>query len=297
MNQLFAHSENIRSTSPRRRANLPVRLKPIKDNIEPLYPRIAPSKNQKLRIALYSHDTMGLGHKRRNLSIAQTLGASALEADILMISGMSEANNFAMLPGVDCLTLPALHKSRDGQYRSRRLDISLDEIIELRSRVIRATLASFAPDVFIVDNVPRGAMGELDGTLEDLRDCGKTHCVLGLRDVLDEPAAVERDWQCRQNDLVIEAYYDAVWVYGDREVYDSVREYNFAPETNAKLHYMGYLDQTSRLQFADSASRQALDNLNLPSLGRMVLCAVGGGQDGVELAEVFVKTKFPQLNG
>ena len=31
------------------------------------------SKKGKLRIALYSHDTMGIGHMRRNLLIAQTL--------------------------------------------------------------------------------------------------------------------------------------------------------------------------------------------------------------------------------
>lgn len=249
-------------------------------------------RNRKLRIALYSHDTMGLGHKRRNLLITQTLGSSALDADILMISGMSEANNFSMSPGVDCLTLPALYKNSDGQYRSRRLDISLQEIINLRSQVIRTTLETFVPDVFIVDNVPRGAMGELDATLEHLHDRGQTYCILGLRDILDEPSVVRRDWQRSQNDRVIRDYYDAVWIYGDPQVYDSIEEYNFAPETNAKLHYMGYLDQTARLQFVDEASKRALDTLNLPS-GRLILCSVGGGQDGMQLAQVFANTKFP----
>src|SRR5262245_48905567 len=36
---------------------------------------------QRCRIALYSHDTMGLGHMRRNLLIAQTLACSSLPAD------------------------------------------------------------------------------------------------------------------------------------------------------------------------------------------------------------------------
>ena len=92
----------------------------------------------KWRIVLYSHDTMGLGHKRRNLLIAQTLGISAINADILMISGMGDGNQFQIPPGIDYLTLPALHKSTDGQYQARRLDISLTEIITLRSQIIRS---------------------------------------------------------------------------------------------------------------------------------------------------------------
>lgn len=248
--------------------------------------------NRKLRIALYSHDTMGLGHKRRNYLIAQTLGSSALDADILMISGMSDASSFSMPSGVDCLTLPALYKENNGQYRSRRLDISLQEIITLRSQVICTSLTTFAPDVLIVDNVPRGAMGELDPTLEYLSKRGKTYCILGLRDVLDEPSAVRRDWQHHDNERTIRDYYDAVWVYGDRTVYDPIQEYQFSPETIAKLHYMGYLDQKARLSFVDEASKRVLDILNLPS-GRLILCSVGGGQDGAQLAETFARAKFP----
>lgn len=87
------------------------------------------------RIVLYSHDTMGLGHKRRNLLIAQTLGTSAIDADILMISGMGDGNQFQIPSGIDYLTLPALHKSTDGKYQARRLGLSLKEIITLRSKI------------------------------------------------------------------------------------------------------------------------------------------------------------------
>ncbi|HEX9203338.1 MAG TPA: glycosyltransferase, partial [Vicinamibacteria bacterium] len=41
-------------------------------------PRGAP--RQRPRVVLYSHDTMGLGHMRRNLLIAQFLTAAGLEA-------------------------------------------------------------------------------------------------------------------------------------------------------------------------------------------------------------------------
>jgi predicted glycosyltransferase len=250
------------------------------------------SNARKWRIALYSHDTMGLGHKRRNLLIAQTLGCSALETDVLMISGIQDASNVPTPPGVDCLTLPALHKNIDGQYQARRLDLSLQEIITLRSQVILTTIKTFKPDILIVDNVPRGAVRELEPTLDYLRTQGKTQCILGLRDVLDDPTSVHRDWKRIANEEAIQNYYDAVWVYGDPAIYDLAQEYRFNAKTLAKLRYTGYLDQRNRLKFVDMDSVQALKSLNLPS-ERFVLCLVGGGQDGARLAETFALAELP----
>ncbi len=255
------------------------------------------SNGRKWRIALYSHDTMGLGHKRRNLLIAQTLGCSPLEIDVLMISGIQNASSVPTPLGVDCLTLPALYKNIDGQYQARRLDLSLQEIIKLRSQVILATMKAFEPDIFIVDNVPRGAVRELDPTLDYLRTQGKTYCILGLRDVLDEPATVQRDWRRGANEEAIQTYYDAVWVYGDSAIYDLAQEYNFHPKTVAKLRYTGYFDQRQRLKFMDIESIQAFKSLNLSS-GKLALCLVGGGQDGALLAETFACAELPKdMNG
>lgn len=250
------------------------------------------SNTRKCRIALYSHDTMGLGHKRRNLLIAQTLGSSPLKPDVLMISGIPDVSNVPTPPGVDCLTLPALHKNIDGQYQARRLDLSLQEIITLRSQVILTTIKTFQPDIFIVDNVPRGAVRELDPTLEYLHSQGKTHCILGLRDILDEPATVVRDWKRAGNEEAIHTYYDQVWVYGDRNIYDLAQEYTLQSKTVAKFRYTGYLDQRYRLKHLNLDTVQAFKSLNLPSEG-LVLCLVGGGQDGAMLAETFAHAELP----
>lgn len=247
---------------------------------------------RKLHIALYSHDTMGLGHKRRNLLIAQTLAESSLPTSILLITGMGEASNFDIPSGIDYLSLPALHKHVDGKYQSRRLEVPLKDIIALRSQTIQAALAAFKPDVFIVDNVPRGAVGELNSALEYLKSQQQTHCVLGLRDILDAPAIVHREWQRAANEAAICEYYDAVWVYGDPTVYDPVREYNFSAEVANKVRYTGYFDQRQRLQFTQSEAHELLASLELPP-GRLALCMVGGGQDGADLAEAFAHAPLP----
>jgi predicted glycosyltransferase len=155
---------------------------------------------------------VGIGHMRRNLVIARALAGAPLEAVILMIAEAREANVLALPPGGDCLTLPALRKEFDGACRPRYLDISLRELVRLRAQAIATALEAFRPDVFIVDHLPRGALQELDPSLVDLRRRGLTRCVLGLRDVLEDPARVQADWAAAANEAVIRDYYDAVWI-------------------------------------------------------------------------------------
>lgn len=250
------------------------------------------TQRRALRIALYSHDTLGLGHFRRNLLLAQTLARSFVGADILMITGAREASAFAVSPGVDMLTLPGLYKMDDGKYRPRRLSLDVKELIVLRSSTIHTALSVFQPDLFIVDNVPRGAVRELDPILALLRRCMRTRCVLGLRDVLDHPDAVRDEWKRADNLRAIREFYDAVWVYGDPHVYDMVAEYNLPPDLAEKLTYTGYLDGRAHLEAADVPER--VPESPSGTTGPLHLCIVGGGQDGAPLAELFACSVLPE---
>src|SRR3989442_9445285 len=249
-------------------------------------------RSSRCRVALYSHDTMGLGHMRRNLLLAQALRHSRLQAVVLMIAGAREASLLTTTAGVDCVALPSLWKAGGGHYPPRHLAVSLEELLALRARTAGAALEAFDPDVLIVDNVPRGALRELDPVLESLRARGRTRLVLGLRDVLDDPVTLQREWARAQNQDAVRRYYDAVWVYGDPTVYDPVREYAFPPDVAAKVRYTGYLDQRARLKFVRHDGRGPAAALGL-SPGWLALCLVGGGQDGAALAEAFVEAELP----
>jgi predicted glycosyltransferase len=172
------------------------------------------------------------------------------------------------------------------------MDVSLRELIALRAKTIAAALEAFVPDVLVVDHLPRGALRELDPSLAELRVDGRTRCVLGLRDVVEDPARVRRDWRALANEDAVRDYYDAVWIYGDPAVYDQVREYDFAPEIAAKVHYTGYLDCRVRSAFGEATNAELLAALpEMPE--RLLLCMVGGGQDGANLAEAFAQAELP----
>lgn len=234
---------------------------------------------------------------RRNLLIAQTFAHASIHTSILMIAEAREAGVFAMPPGTDCLTLPALRKEADGQYRPRRLSINLKDIISLRMKTIRVALEAFNPDILIVDHLPCGALGELTPALEYLRTRGGIRCILGLRDVLDDPLTVRREWLRDANEEAIREYYDAIWIYGDPVIYDAVREYGFSPDVAAKTRYTGYLDRRTSKRAVDLGCADPLANLGLPP-GRLAVCLVGGGQDGARLVKAFANADFPpRMNG
>ncbi len=161
----------------------------------------------------------------------------------------------------------------------------------MRSEILRSTIESFQPDVFVADKVPLGVGGELEPALQVLKS-HNAHCVLGLRDILDAPAQATRDWRQQQYDRAIREYYDSVWVYGDQRVYDVAREYGLQQDVASKLQYVGYLD---RSQSSGRCSKRA----DLPpehlasSQNRIALCMVGGGEDGALVASTFAKSNFP----
>lgn len=236
-----------------------------------------------LRVALYSHDTQGLGHIRRSLAIATALSTLRPRPQVLLLSGARQAASFDLPPGTDLLSLPSIHKDRAGDYHAEHLALPIDELLRLRARTLDAAVEAFQPDLLVVDKVARGFGGELAGTLGRLADDPGTVVVLGLRDVLDAPDVVAREWEADCTIAAIREYYDAVWIYGDPRLYDLASECDFPADVVAKVAYTGYLPPAS------PAVADATTSIQRP----YDLCVLGGGQDGHAVADVFLRAEHP----
>lgn len=242
------------------------------------------------RIALYSHDAQGLGHMRRNIAIAQAL-AGAAPSSILLVAGAREAALFPLPEGTDTLTLPALGKDGNGVYRSRSLNVDLDQIVRLRAHSLCAALAAFEPDVLIVDKLPSGIENELSHSFGLLEAMG-TRLVLGLREVLDEPAQVSADWRRSDAMAVLRRHYHEVWIYGDQHVFDPVAEYAIPADVAGMVRFSGYIDRLAADRTAEQAARRR-KQLELPD-GHLSVCLLGGGEDGYRLADAFARCRMPE---
>lgn len=248
-------------------------------------------QNHAPRVVLYSHDTLGFGHLRRNLLLARALKSLPCAPDVLLIAGMHEAGAFDIPEGVDLITLPAYAKQCDGSYEPRRLSIGLRQLTDMRAGMVLAAVKGFQPDLMIVDNVPRGAQEELDPTLSWLARKTNARVVLGLRDVIDTCDKVRRQWLKKRNFEAISSFFSDVWIYGDPRFYNLVDEYQLGDVVGAKARFTGYLkrDVAAVAEQAAKSQRHVIGDDARP----YVLCMVGGGRDGLPVCRAFATAKLP----
>ncbi len=129
----------------------------------------------------------------------------------------------------------------------------------------------FDPDLFIVDKEPLGLRGEVEGTLAMLRERG-TPCVLGLRDVMDEPGLLAPEWERKQVVPALQRYFDDIWVYGLPQICDPLEGIDLPDSVRKKMTYTGYLKRS----LPKICPHVTLEKIDDPFL----LVTVGGGGDG-----------------
>ena len=239
-----------------------------------------------MRFFFYSHDGMGLGHVRRHIAIAAALHEKSPEIQILLATSVDEVASLGLPPNVDTLKLPGLRKIANTQYAGRRLGIPSGDMHNLRSAVLCEAVNAFRPDLVLVDKHPFGAAGELTPALNVAKAAG-ARLVLGLRDVLDDPAVVKREWtRDRLQDRVCD-YFDLAMVYGTRSIFDPIERYQLPAELAARTKYCGYVvNQASCPWCTDGFPHLTqLEPVSHPT----VLCTVGGGEDGFFLLKSFLR--------
>jgi predicted glycosyltransferase len=106
-----------------------------------------------------------------------------------------------------------------------------------------------------------------------------TPLVLGLRDVMDDPAALAEEWQRKNAIPALTDVYDHIWIYGLPEICDPLQGVRLPASVRAKIRYTGYL-------------RRSVLEMDRPLLAvnpfagqPYVLVTTGGGGDGAEVID------------
>jgi len=232
------------------------------------------------RILIYSHDSFGLGHLRRCRTIAHSLVEQFKGLTILILSGSPIIGNFDFKARVDFIRIPGVIKLYNGDYTSLGLHIDLEDTLSIRESIIRHTANSFAPDLVLVDKEPLGLKGEVADTLRMLKS-RDTRLVLGLRDVMDEPHLLKKEWSNGLAVAAMEDLYDDIWVYGLEEFMDPLESMDLPSSVRNKMIYTGYLPRT--------LPREHDLPKTLDVEEPYMLVTTGGGGDGVELVDWVVR--------
>ena len=237
------------------------------------------------RLLFYTHDSFGLGHFRRSLTIASYLARHIDGLSILMLTGLDSAASFEAPAGVDFVKLPGIWKSGADTYRSRHLRVSFNRVRRLRERLIQTVARAFKPALVVVDNVPRGVDGELLPLLHHLRRHDPTvRVALTMRDVLDAPERIVPLWRELGVYDTLQRFYDEVWVAGCQRVFDPVALYELPPSLQPRIKFCGYVVRSSATDDV-AVLRQELRIGDAP----LVVVSCGGGGDGYTLLDTYAE--------
>lgn len=137
--------------------------------------------------------------------------------------------------------VPAVTKTPSGRYTPRKLSGALTPVLDVRAQIVAATVRSWRPDTIIIDHAPTGIDGELVPMLDHVEQLGvaRPRLVLGMRDIVDDAAAIEQQWS---NNSVWPAMdrFDDVFVYGDPAVTTTAKELGLDQRIRARVSHVGY---------------------------------------------------------
>jgi len=242
------------------------------------------ARNSTYNILMYSHDTYGLGHIRRTMAIASYLLEPRI--NILILTGSPIAGRFSFPEQIDFVRIPGMIKKTKDEYLPLSIKINARHALDIRKNIITATAKTFQPQLFIVDKEPLGLRKEVLPTLKWLQRCRpNTRAILGLRDIMDEAAAVKKDWNEKGVYQVLESLYSEIWVYGDRQFYDPIAEYDISESISRKIHFTGYIPRKIP---AKEAVRNIRKELGVQQAEKLVVVTTGGGGDGYNVMRNYV---------
>lgn len=223
------------------------------------------------RVLIYSHDSFGLGHLRRCREIAHSLVGAISNLTVLILSGSPIIGSFDFRSRVDFVRIPGVIKLRNGEYTPLNLHIDIEDTLAIRASIVEHTAKIFDPELFLVDKEPLGLRGEVKNTLAMMKARG-TPCVLGLRDVMDDPGMLATEWKRKNVMPALMNYYDSIWVYGLPQICDPLDGVEAPDSLRRKTTFTGYLHR----HVPETAPLFVPEKITDP----FILVTVGGGGDG-----------------
>ena len=242
------------------------------------------ARNSTYNILMYSHDTYGLGHIRRTMAIASHLLGPRI--NILLLTGSPIAGRFAFPDRIDFVRIPGMIKKTNDEYLPLSIKINARHALDIRKNIITATAKTFQPHLFIVDKEPLGLKKEVLPTLQWLRRCRPdTRSILGLRDIMDDAESVKKDWRDKNVYQQLEQLYSEIWIYGIREFYNPIKEYEISESISRKMHFTGYIPR--KIPGADAVAKIKSEH-GVKHGEKLVVVTTGGGGDGYRVMDTYL---------
>ena len=255
------------------------------------------------RVMYYTHNSIGLGHAFRALAVITGMREHRPDIDFLVVSGTSVPELF-LKNRIEIVKLPSIkfHIDDNTYFLGPRYlrDASVDEVSDLRQRIIEDTFNGFRPDVLIVEHNMLGQRGEIIPLLlKKWRHIPKTD-TFGLvhisRGILRNPSLIEAPFNDRRQmseSIYVGDLYDFIYVMEDREIIDVNKAYfGNRRSLEKKIQYMGKITFKTRNELAP---RESILRMLDGSGYEIILASLGRKRSSLTIAELLVQA-FYDLN-
>ena len=108
-----------------------------------------------------------------------------------------------------------------------------------------------------------------------------------MRDIEDDALLVREEWKRGGVYPLLEEVYDAIFLYGSRDIYDPVYEYGLSRETCEKVISCGYIGRDTSVR----PSEQVRNELKMKTR-KLIVVTVGGGGDGFNILSAYLEMLF-----
>ncbi|HUX73197.1 MAG TPA: glycosyltransferase [Steroidobacteraceae bacterium] len=134
--------------------------------------------------------------------------------------------------------------------------------------------------------------GELLSTLALIRrELPNTRTIIGLRDILDSPAIVQKTWREQDIYALLDQAYDDIFVYGSRSLFDVAAAYGMSAALARRVRYCGHVvaAPAAERSTADCPFTHIGRDADRPHGPPTVLVTAGGGGDGFFLMDAYLR--------
>jgi predicted glycosyltransferase len=252
------------------------------------------------RVMYYTHNSIGLGHAFRALAVITGMREHRPDVDFLVVSGTSVPELF-LKNGIEIVKLPSIkfHIDENTYFLGPRYlrDATVDEVSDLRQRIIEDTFNAFRPDVLIVEHNMLGQRGEIIPLL--LKKWRRIPQRAGFalvhisRGILRNPSLIEapfNDRRQRSESIYVGDLYDFIYVMEDREIIDVNKAYfGNRRSLKKKIQYMGKITFKTRNEL--TPKQEILRKLD-GSGHEIIVASLGRKKSALRIGEFLVQAFY-----
>lgn len=249
------------------------------------------------KIMLYSRNIYGFGSDMRMIALLTGMRRLRPDIDFLVVSGTCNPQLF-LKEGFDIIRVPSIHLTdftKNAELRPKFLKNSkIDEVIELREKIILSSFDAFNPDVLIVEHDLIGLCGEILPILlkkwrKKRNNLPVFKSVFVSRGIIQAPWIIDTKFNYRfhqSESIDILQLYDRIYIFEDKKVIN-MKTYWGPQGKTGKVKYLGKITTKSKAELVNPV--EVSQKLNLPAEKKLILVSMGRGKTTESLVKNITK--------